>query len=223
MSQLISDVTRPGLHQGTCIDWIISNSKFVRTSYVTNIFLSDHFAVECVRKKSRECHKNVYRTLRDYKNYNKDDLVNLLALRLSIDVHAAILDPNDMWVQLYTNVYQILSVMCPYKNYKQRQNPTPWISADVYRAMRYRDSLINLYKSTKNSFYLTLAKRQRNLVNSMIQCAKRTYICPNLQNNSSSPNKFWRHMNLLLKSGASGCKSLHQRILYPSGHSHFKF
>ena len=54
LSQLITDVTRPSISTGTCIDWIVTNCRFVQNACVLNVFLSDHFAVECIRKKQRE-------------------------------------------------------------------------------------------------------------------------------------------------------------------------
>ena len=73
LNQLICDITRPCFNHGTAIDWIVTNSKFFSTSGVTNIFVSDQFEIECIKKKARERIKNVYRVLRDYKNYNKDN------------------------------------------------------------------------------------------------------------------------------------------------------
>ena len=110
-----------GLRHGTCIDWVISNSKFVKYSKVTTKVLSDHLAVECVRKKTRDRSKYVYISLRDYKNYNKEILVDLLLNRLSIDDFVDLDDPNVMWDQLYNYVYGILSVMCPFRKYRQQQ------------------------------------------------------------------------------------------------------
>ena len=206
LHQLITDLTRPGISHGTCIDWIISNSKYIMYAKVTTTFLSDHFAVECVRKKAREVSKCVCRTLRDYKNYNNELLIELLLTRLSIDAFIDLDDPNAMWDQLYNHVYEILSVMCPFRKYKQRESPTPWITAEIYRAIRYRDSLVNLFKATQNSLYITLAKQQRNVVNSMIESAKRNYILTVLNNNISVPKKFWRQINTLLK-GEKTCST----------------
>ena len=131
-------------------------------------------------------------------------MVDLLLNRLSIDDFVDLDDPNVMWDQLYNYVYEILSVMCPFRKYRQRESPTPWISAEIYRAMGYRDSLVNLFKVTQNSLYMTLAKRQRNIVNSMIESAKRNYILTTLNNNISVPKDFWRQINILLK-GEKSC------------------
>ena len=78
LRQYIDTITRPSAHGGTCIDWIISNSEFVRSTGVTNDLISDHFTTCAVRKKSRENSKSVYRTLRDMNNFDADNFVNLL-------------------------------------------------------------------------------------------------------------------------------------------------
>ena len=109
------------------------------------------------------------------------------------------LDPNVKWDLLYNTIYDILSIMCPYKKYKQREIITPWITADIYRAIRYLDSLVNLYRLTKNRIYLNLMKQQRKTVNSMIESAKKAYISALLDKNSSCPKKFWKHINQFLK------------------------
>ena len=89
---------------------------------------------------------------------------------------------------------EILSIKCPLKRYKQREVVTPWVTADIYRNIRYRDSLVNLYRLTKNNLYL-----KRNIVNSMIDSAKKVYISSLLDRNASSPKKFWKHINDFLK------------------------
>ena len=39
-------------------------------------------------------------------------------------------------------IYDVLSVMCPFKRYKQRKDITPWLNPEIYRAMRKRDAFI---------------------------------------------------------------------------------
>ena len=53
LSQLIAKLTRPNKYRGTCIDWIVTNSPFVLLSGVTNVLISDHITVFCVRKKKK--------------------------------------------------------------------------------------------------------------------------------------------------------------------------
>ena len=187
------------INSGSCIDWIVSNSRFVRYTNTSNIFVSDHFAVECVRKKARESKKTVFRSSRCLKRYDKKVMSDLLQVRILESAFDTELDPNTKWEIMHNIVCDILSVMCPYKRYRQREVVTPWITAEIYRNIRYRDSLVNLYKLTKNSLYLTLMKRQRNVVNSMIETAKKEYISKLLENNSSCPKKFWKCIDQFLK------------------------
>ena len=199
LSQLISNITRPTTAGGTCIDWIVTNCRFVQSANVSNIFLSDHFAVECVRKKARECKKNVWRSVRNYKNYNKEIMCTLLLAKLQDSDFNITPNPDDKCEILSDMVLEILSVMCPYKRYRQQEVNTPWMSAPIYRNIRYQDSLVNLSRITRNSLYLTLMKQQRNVVNSLIDTAKKEYISALLDKNKSCPMKFWRCINQFLK------------------------
>ena len=199
LSQTITSVTRPGNKAGSCIDWIVTNCRFVRYANVTNIFISDHFAIECVRKKARERNTTVLRDVRCFEHYDKNVLSDLLYANLINTAFDVEIDPNVKWNLLYQTIYDIMSVMCPYKKFRQREIVTPWITADIYRNIRYRDSLVNLYRITKNNLYLTLMKQQRNIVNSMIESAKKAYISGLLDNNATSPKKFWKYINQFLK------------------------
>ena len=199
LTQSILNVTRPGKNYSSCIDWIVTNSRFVQCVNTTNIFISDHYVVECYRKKARENKKNVTRKVRCFKRYDKNILSDLLHARILDSTFDIENDPNVKWEILYNIIYDILSIMCPYKNYTQREVITPWISAEIYRNIRYRESLVNLYKLTKNDLYLTLMKRQRNIVNTMIETAKKKYISELLEQNSSCPKKFWKYINQFLK------------------------
>ena len=80
--------------------------------------------------------------------------------------------------------------MCPIKRYSQRETPSPWISAEIYRAIRYRDTLILLYNTAGALLYLTLAKHQRNHVNMLIESAKKKYVKSLLTKNVKTPKNF---------------------------------
>ena len=61
LKQVMLSVTRPTNKSGSCIDWIVTNSPFVKTSGVSDDFISDHYTTYCIRKKNREKHVYVYR------------------------------------------------------------------------------------------------------------------------------------------------------------------
>ena len=133
LSQLISKITRPSTSGGSCLDWIVTNCRFIMESYVSTIYISDHYPVECIRKKAREKNTTVLRNVRDYRNNDKNVLVNFVKNRLSQTTFETEIDPTVKWQILYDIVYDILSVMCPYKKYRQRESLSLWITPVIYR------------------------------------------------------------------------------------------
>ena len=124
-------MTRPGRHKWSCIDWIITNGPFVSEAIVSNVMISDHYAVECIRKKSREYVKYIYRDVRDYKKYNLEDFSDLLRSKLVMYNYMNNDDPNTLWDIISRSSYQILEIMCPFQRYKQREILTPWMTPDI--------------------------------------------------------------------------------------------
>ena len=98
-----------------------------------------NFAIECVRKKARECKNVVWRKIRNYKYHNREVLTNLIRVKLVESVFDTAVDPEEKWKIYYDIVLDIMSVMCPYKKYRQREVKTPWITPEIYRNIRYRD------------------------------------------------------------------------------------
>ena len=76
--------------------------------------------------------------------------------------------------------------MCPIRRYKQLEHLTPWMEEDIYREMGYREK-----------------RRQRNVVNSKIEIAKKNYIIRILNENNKNPRKFWKLVNELLNGKRS--------------------
>ena len=169
--QLIAKYTRPNSRGGTCIDWIVTNSDFVMLTGTLDIFISDHLPVFCIRKKIRETHKYVYRTLRDFTNYNPDNFSRLLRSQNWVRFNT-LHDPDEMWKIIYAYIYEILAVMCPFRKFKQREKVTPWMTPVIYRQMRLRDKYISLFRVTGYQNYLVLARKARNNVNNMVTRAK---------------------------------------------------
>ena len=105
---------------------------------------------------------------------------------------------SDMWNFVYKGLYDILTIMCPFKRYRQRKVVTPWLTAEIYRAMRERDSFMSLFRITRNSDYLQMARVGRNKVNQMVMRAKLNFIKSKLHENSANPKKFWRVINTII-------------------------
>ena len=87
-------------------------------------------------------------------------------------------------------VTSILMIMCPFKKVTARKKVTPWITPDIYRAIREKQVLIKRYKSTKDPELLTRIRAKRNSLNSMIDRAKTDYIMTSLSMYAKKPKKF---------------------------------
>ena len=195
--QLITDITRPGRHKSSCLDWIVTNSCFVSEACSLNILIADHFAVSSVRKKKRECVSYVYRDIRDYSNYNAEQFTDLLRTKLDLSVYMNLNDPNILWDLMINATGDILQVMCPIRRYKQREILTPWMVADIYREIRIRERILVVFRTRSNESLCAL-RRQRNIVNSKIETAKKNYIHKIMNENNKNPRKFWKVINELL-------------------------
>ena len=54
LSQLIHGITRPNRKGGSCLDLIITDSKYVADSGILDDFISDHYTFFCRRKKKKK-------------------------------------------------------------------------------------------------------------------------------------------------------------------------
>ena len=197
LKQIIQNVTRPTNKKGSCIDWIVTNSYFLKNYGVSDDLLSDHLTTFCIRKKMRETHNYVYREVSDLSNFDSDVFTNILKnsdwnfIQTSDDI-------DYIWSEIYKRIYDILTIMCHFRKYKQRETVTPWINPIIYRAMRKREAFVKLYKQTGLSQKLENARHSRSYVNGLVRKAKSEYIQRQLSINEKNPKKFWRTIKSLL-------------------------
>ena len=79
LKQLITVHSRLTKRGGSCIDWIITDCPYVKESGILEEVLSDHFSIFAVQKKNREKIIRKWKSIRIYKNYDKDVFCALLA------------------------------------------------------------------------------------------------------------------------------------------------
>ena len=207
LKQLISDITRPHRNGGTCIDWVVTSSPFIKMSGICDHMISDHFPIYCVRKKKRESHTAVHKEARDYSKYNLANLRTLL-LNLNWDMYNASQDPNVMYEFIVSNLYKILEIMCPLRKFKQRLESARWMKPDIHKAIKTRKFYVTLFKLTRLDKYLKLSHIWRNKVNVMVDNAKSDYIKSELDRNAKNPKKFWRIINSFLDNKCSSLSDI---------------
>ena len=198
LKQLINVSTRISGRGGSCVDWIITDCPYISDSGILDELLSDHFSIFVVRKKRLEHVDKKWKTIRIMKNFDKEVFCELL-LAYNWNLFYVSHDVNFLWDYIFAKITEILLIMCPYKNVCLRDPKTPWINADVIKAINERKKYVRMYWKTKNQYIWEICKYLRNRCNMLIRNAKARYIKNNLARNADNPKKFWKSINNLLK------------------------
>ena len=132
LSQCINDTTRPNARGGSCIDLIMLNCLFIRSSEIDDDFVSDHYTFFCVRKKKKEKKIFTEETVRDYSKFSKDNFCNLIS-NIEWDNFDVELNPVLKWKFIELEVNRIWSIMCPYKKVCAWKPRAKWITPEIYK------------------------------------------------------------------------------------------
>ena len=199
LTQIIDAITRPNRRGGSCIDLIMTDSLYNQQCGVLNDFVSDHYTIYCLRKKRKEHHEHTKRIVRDYSAFDKQIFENLLVNSPWYTFDSAI-DPDIQWEIILEKINNILAVMCPFKKVNSRKNVIPWLTPEIYKAIREKKALVKKYKITKCPKDLKEMRVVRNRVNSLIDHAKSLYIQNSLYQNVKKPRKFWKIIKNMIDS-----------------------
>ena len=189
LTQYIHEPTRLTSRGGTCIDWVITNSLFVRKHGILNDLLSDHFPVFAIRKKVRETVTKVKKRVRTYKNYDEDNF-KILFCEMDWNFFFNCSNVDNLWDMVYNHIQGILEIMCPYKNIYVRKDRVPWFTYEIYECIKKRVYYVKLFRATRNNDIFLISKFFRNKCNSLIRNSKSNYIKTSLESYISNPRKY---------------------------------
>ena len=175
LTQQILEITRPNRKGGSCIDLMMTDSPFVKMSGTMNDYVSDHYTIFSIRKKACENKEYQVKTIRSFKNFNKEDFETLL-LNKNWAIYDMLVEPNQQWLYIYKCTIDILSVMCPFKTINVRKQSTPWITPEIFDMIKEKRNLVKLYKEFREPIILKELRILRNNLNSTIDKAKCIYI-----------------------------------------------
>ena len=147
--------------------------------------------IGCVRKINSTKFKPRTVTCRDYKSYNQRQMNNELKL---IDWSYVYNNSNvnSAWIYMKTIITGI------YLNYSRvitkrvKGKPAPWLTVELKQLMNERDGLLRKYRRSNNDEDLHAYKLKRNRVNTMMRQAKSSYNKNLLEENSKTPETFWK-------------------------------
>ena len=112
--------------------------------------------------------------VRDYSAFDKKAFENLLVNSIweMFDTNQ---DTDEQWELILEKVCNILAIMCPLKKVNSCKNVIPWLTPDIYEALREKKTSVKKYKASRDLDDLREMRVCRNKVNSLIYRAKALY------------------------------------------------
>ena len=129
-------------------------------------------------------------TCRNYKSYIPSAMNEELK---SVD-WSPVYDNNDvnsawLYMKVITGIYDKYA---PVFIKRVKGKPAPWLTEELKKLMDERDSLVRKYRRTNNNEDFHAYKIKRNKVNIMLRQAKSSYNKNLLDENSKTPEPFWK-------------------------------
>ena len=208
--QLIKDPTRVTQESRSLIDVIYTNEPCnVYSVKVIPAGLSDHDLIGCVRKIHNFKYQPKLITCRNYAKYDPVAFCNELKNR---DFGSVLTSScvNDAWSHLKSILKQCMDKHAPLITKKIKGRLCPWLSSDVKSEMNLRDNLLRKARKTNREVDWSSYKRQRNKVNAQVKKSKSNYYQDLLQDNASSPDKFWSAIKKLYPTKTPSMQALQQ-------------
>ena len=198
LEQLISKPTRISSSSSSLIDHILCNtSEKICQSGVIEVGISDHFAIFCTRKTTRE-HTGKQSTvrIRSLKHYTQEAFIEKLEQTDWSELYLC-RNVNQAW-EMFRKLFQsTLNSIAPYKEIKIKQNSEPWMTSEILDNIRKRDQYLTSYKKTGSKhLYLDYCKL-RNLVQRNVKKAKEEYVANKIEENKNAPKKLWEQLKTL--------------------------
>ena len=147
--------------------------------------------IGCVRKINSTKFKPTTVTCRDYKNYNQRQMNNELKL---IDWSYVYNNNNvnSAWIYMKTIITGIYLNYAPIITQRVKGKPAPWLTVELKQLMNEWDGLLRKYRRSNSDEDLHAYKLKRNRVNTMMRQAKSSYNKNLLEDNSKTPETFWK-------------------------------
>jgi len=210
LQPLILQPSRVTLRSQTLIDNIFSNNNIYNSvSGNLTCSISDHFAQFTIftdynRSRTKTKTKPVYG--RSYKTFTESEFQEELSYINWNSLFGGEQSPDILTNIIVEKVTDILNVMAPFKRLTKKElsaQQKPWITKDIFQAMKIRDDLLKVYVKEKDQQARTEAhikyKRQRNIVVSMLKRSKRLYYSKYFLENKHNIRKTWDGITSILK------------------------
>jgi hypothetical protein len=200
--QPICEPTRLSSSSTSILDLFLASSNTpVVSSGVIDSYFSDHLPIFLT--VSWQTPKHLTKTIhkRSFKNFDPV-LFDEEVARLPWSVLNVFDDVDDKLLVFNSLLNDALSLHAPFKSFRSKKNPAPWISKSVRDEMDIRNKLLRKFRSTKCPSDWHLFTAQRNRVVTLQRQAKKQYFLTLISNNSS-PAVLWKTLKSVVPSSST--------------------
>ena len=175
LKQIINNPTRVTLTSSTLIDLVfVSNSSNVKKSGVVDIpGISDHCLVYIAYAIKKAKFKPKIITSRDFRKFSEHAFKRDMELGHWGNIYAVDESDIDSQVTIVENIFtEIINKHAPFRTFKAKHPPSPWLNEKIKQMMGDRDTLKNTFNINKDLRTYEKYKILRNKVNHAIRQAK---------------------------------------------------
>lgn len=189
LKQIINEPTRTTMLSATLLDYILtSNSDLINDSGVLAVpQVSDHDLVYCSINLKHKKPGPIFKTSRDFKNFNYDSFKsNLLSIPWNnvYDID----NIEDKVKFLSDNIIVLLDIHAPFKTYKISKKYAPWRTNTITSMTDTRNKALSKFKKSKSMADWETYKTLRNTVTAAVRKEKKVYYDRYFNNNINQKN-----------------------------------
>ena len=195
---IVKQPTRITETSATLIDHIVIPKQCqqkINNVHAIDPGLSDHHIIYCSINILSPRKKPIYRTVKNYKNVNIDQLKQDIrtAPWLICDVFDDVDDIVSVWEKLYNT---IVNSHIQERKVKMRAHSHPWINSAIRKQLNNRYKLLKVaQKTAKGSHEWKIYKKAKNYCTNLLRVAEANYWKDKFNNLHSSSKEFWNCIN----------------------------
>ena len=196
LTQMIAEPTRVTSTSSSLIDVLITSTpnSFERSGVLSTSF-SDHlpiYGVLCGPSVKPVKHRYIETrsfSRQSMERFNADlELVPWNVVEIFSDID----DKYYVWQTLFLAIF---NDHVPIRRKRIRQSTHPWLDNSILSTMRRRDPFHRKARKLNRPSDWSEYRRLRNLINSSLRKAKKTYFAKKLEESRPNPSEFWKTLS----------------------------
>lgn len=197
LSQIINEPTRISMNKMSLIDVIICSDRADIASsgvQLTNNLRTDHELIYCSLIKPIVKHPSIFKTYRDYKNFDLNFFNNELQslpfedILYINDINKKLTFFNNLLVSLFDRHAPLRTIRCT-------KPKALWLTNNIRSMIKLRNNALVKFKNSRNPEDFNYYKNLRNLTSQAIKNEKKAFLNYRIRNNRSKT--LWRDLNEL--------------------------